>query len=158
MKKIIFAILVIVCVLPVVSNAQNTPTAPTINTTATSTPLSVTTQEVQSKVSRHYFSGKAGLPMTDTVYFSKKTQPSTAPLTANQVKFLSGIVVGTGIAADSIVVYQTSSGGGADTLLAILNVTTTTGYITINSAIDSSFVVIKRYKTSDVSAVGRPNY
>lgn len=154
MKKIIlFAVLVLVLVLPVVSNAQSAP-----STAAGYFYTNVATQETQTKVSRHYFSGKSGSPMTDTVSFTKVVQPSTAPLTAGKVKFLSGLFIGTGIAADSIVVYQTSSGGGADTLLAILNVTTTTGYLTINSAIDSNFVVIKRYKSSDVSAVGRPNY
>ena len=161
MKNILCFALLLVLVLPFVGNAQNTPTTPTLSSSSNPFLNNVATEKVLSKRSHHTYIGGAGngLTMLDTLNPVSGVQPNTSQLTGGKVKFLQGMIIGTGIAADSIIIWQVSSAGAAgDTLVKIANVTTSTGFIELGIPIDSSFVVAKRFKADDITFIIRPSY
>jgi hypothetical protein len=156
MKKILLFAILALMVLPVLAIAQPAP-----STVSNGFINSVATQEINNKRSHHTFLGTGGngVTMLDTLNPVSGVQPNKAPLVAGKVKFLAGMIIGTGIAADSIIIWQvTSAGAAGDTLVKIANVTTSTGYINLGIPIDSGFVVAKRFKADDITFIIRPLY
>jgi hypothetical protein len=99
-------------------------------------------------------------------YTSTSSQDTLKPTgyytaTAKECKFVVAINVNTAVASDSIFVWEGTNVSGTKYLAKIIIPATPAPYqfsLPVNVAIDSNYVVIKRYKTSDVTLVWRKNF
>ena len=137
MKKFIFVALLMLCVGSVF--AQLTP----------STTPSVTVNAVADQNINNLWKNVVGSGVIDTI--------ST---TAGLVKYLVALNVNTAIASDSIKVFETTNGGSK--IIAFLKIPATPApaqfSFPIGVAIDSSFVCVQIYKTSNVTSIYRKNF
>ena len=137
MKKFIFVALLMLCVGSVF--AQLTP----------STTPSVTVNAVADQNINNLWKNVVGSGVIDTI--------ST---TAGLVKYLVALNVNTAIASDSIKVFETTNGGSK--IIAFLKIPATPApaqfVFPIGVAIDSSFVCVQIYKTSNVTSIYRKNF
>lgn len=137
MKKFIFVALLMLCVGSVF--AQLTP----------STTPSVTVNAVADQNINNLWKNVVGSGVIDTI--------ST---TAGLVKYLVALNVNTAIASDSIKVFETTNGGSK--IIAFLRIPATPApaqfVFPIGVAIDSSFVCVQIYKTSNVTSIYRKNF
>ena len=137
MKKFIFVALLMLCVGSVF--AQLTP----------STTPSVTVNAVAGENINNLWKNVVGSGVIDTI--------ST---TAGLVKYLVALNVNTAIASDSIKVFETTNGGSK--MIAFLRIPATPApaqfVFPIGVAIDSSFVCVQIYKTSNVTSIYRKNF
>ena len=138
MKRIIFVILAIVCV-SALSFSQSAP----------STVANVSTNPIATENVNNLWKNVVGATAIDTI--------ST---TAGLVKYLVALNVNTAIASDSIKVFETTNGGSK--IIAFLRIPATPApaqfTFPIGVAIDSSFVCVQIYKTSNVTSIYRKNF
>lgn len=83
-----------------------------------------------------------------------------ANLDSAAIKYLGTVTVNSAVAADSIFVWEATNPTGTRYLGKIIIPATSTGPVslTFNCQIDSAYVIIKRYKTSDVTLTFRRGF
>ena len=144
MKRTLFAFSLLVLAVTVCFG-QLTPST----TANVSYGLTVSTENVRNQ-SLYY----TGASSQDTL---KPQGAVTATSTPGYAKYICAIAVTTAVASDSIFVWQSTAGGTKYIAKIIVPATAAPAnfVLPLNQQVDSSYVIIKRYKTSDVNLIHR---